>query len=556
LCRFFYFSIHFSIQPSAFRIRVMPSPLGHAIAGVAAGWLVVGAPTRLRQPKRLKEVALFAGLGMLPDLDLVFGIHSGPTHSIGASVAIGVVTFAVATVQSLPRRGRLALACVAAYTSHVLLDWLGTDASPPLGIMAFWPFSRDYFESDLHIFMAISRRYYQGWRFVEQNLRAIAWELVVLLPILGAIAGARRRASSASAGIALVLLVSTGPTVDARQGAPVQATLPPAPADLDPYDELLLRYRSGAPDEATDRLGRLISTEAGREYFRDWIDKARRDKRRPQLEAAMLVLSEGVIKIWKPDDPFPERLLPLYSGLIRRVHGALRDIDRQAPFLRAWYLLWESFRQLQLDRPLPVDLDYINAAVADFPRDAQILLAAGSRHELIWWNSRDNTRLTLTGQPAPVVRQLTLARDLFRRSLATDPNETEARLRLTRVLLELNDLKPAAEAIAAHDWTNEIPLAKYLAAMLEGDLHERKDEFAAAAAAYERASKLAEHPQAALVARAYVEHLQGHRADAARTIVQSLSDHSSTSDPWWPFIYGQAWRYQAYLEDARSMVMK
>jgi hypothetical protein len=327
-------------------------------------------------------------------------------------------------------------------------------------------------------------------------------------------------------------------------------------ADLDAHDEVLVRYRSGAIDEATDRLGRLISTEAGREYVSNWIDKAHRGNRRPQLEAAMLVLSEGVIRIWEPDDPFPERLLPPYSALIRRVHGILRDIDRHAPFLRAWYLLWESFRQAQASRPLPVDLDYLNAAVADFPRDAQILLAAGSRHELNWWHSRDNTRLSLTAQPGPIARQLTLARDLFRRSLAADPNETEARLRLTRVLLELDDLKPAAEAIALHDWTNEMPLARYLAAMLEGDLHERKEEFAAAAAAYERASKLAEHPQAALVARAYVEHLQGHRADAARTVVQSLSDHTSTSDPWWPFIYGQAWRYQAYLKDARSMVMK
>ena len=97
----------------------MPSPLGHAIAGVAAGWLVVGAPNRLRQPHPLKQVALFAGLGMLPDLDLLFGIHSGPTHSIGASAAIGVVAFALAAVRSSPRRGRLALACMGAYAHRL-----------------------------------------------------------------------------------------------------------------------------------------------------------------------------------------------------------------------------------------------------------------------------------------------------------------------------------------------------------------------------------------------------------------------------------------------------
>ena len=83
-----------------------------------------------------------------------------------------------------PHASRLALACVAAYASHVLLDWLGSDSSPPIGVMALWPFSRAYYESDLHVFMAISRRYYQGWRFVTQNVLAVSLELLILVPAL------------------------------------------------------------------------------------------------------------------------------------------------------------------------------------------------------------------------------------------------------------------------------------------------------------------------------------------------------------------------------------
>ena len=83
--------------------------------------------------------------------------------------------------------------CFAAYASHVLLDWLATDSSPPIGIMALWPLSHRYYESDLHLFLAISRRYLQGWRFVRQNVFALARELVILIPVLGLVVLTRER---------------------------------------------------------------------------------------------------------------------------------------------------------------------------------------------------------------------------------------------------------------------------------------------------------------------------------------------------------------------------
>ena len=163
----------------------MPSPIGHVIAGAAAGWLVAGSPRAPRVAGTLwREAALFGALGALPDVDLIVGAHSGPTHSIGAAALVGMTAFVVARHLGARHAGRLALACAAAYVSHVLLDWLGSDSSPPIGVMALWPFSRAYYESDLHIFMAISRRYYQGWRFVTQNVLAVCLELLILAPVL------------------------------------------------------------------------------------------------------------------------------------------------------------------------------------------------------------------------------------------------------------------------------------------------------------------------------------------------------------------------------------
>src|SRR3954463_15240985 len=155
----------------------MPSPVGHAIAGVVAGWLV--SPPWRHDSSR---IILFAAAGMAADLDLMVGAHSGPSHGLGAAVIVGVVLWV--TLRGCGMRGSatLAFATGLAYATHTLLDWLGTDSSPPIGIMALWPFSHGYYESPWHIFMAISRRYWLR-EFWTANLRALARELIILVPI-------------------------------------------------------------------------------------------------------------------------------------------------------------------------------------------------------------------------------------------------------------------------------------------------------------------------------------------------------------------------------------
>jgi hypothetical protein len=125
---------------------------------------------------------------MAADIDLMFGSHSGPTHGVGAAVIAGVVTVLVVSAVRWPITtrttvgvGRLGLAVMAAYATHTLLDWLGTDSSPPIGIMALWPLSREYHESAVHLFMAISRRYWLA-EFWRHNVYALARELVILVP--------------------------------------------------------------------------------------------------------------------------------------------------------------------------------------------------------------------------------------------------------------------------------------------------------------------------------------------------------------------------------------
>src|SRR5262245_29323164 len=111
----------------------MPSPLGHGLAGAAAGWAVDGAPPRAVWTDR--RTLLFALVALVPDLDLLFGAHSGPSHGLGGALLAGLLVWAIARLRRAPRASTLAIACAAAYSSHTLLDWLGTDTSPPIGIM-------------------------------------------------------------------------------------------------------------------------------------------------------------------------------------------------------------------------------------------------------------------------------------------------------------------------------------------------------------------------------------------------------------------------------------
>ncbi len=158
----------------------MPTPIGHALGGVAAAWLTAAGVSR--RGHRVLAGAVLAAAGVAPDLDLMIGIHRGPVHSVGAAAIAGVLAWAFARARGVPSPGRWGLAIALAWGSHVLLDWLGSDTTPPIGIMALWPFSHGFYESDVHLFLAVSRRYWLP-EFWTYNLREVWRELIVLGPL-------------------------------------------------------------------------------------------------------------------------------------------------------------------------------------------------------------------------------------------------------------------------------------------------------------------------------------------------------------------------------------
>ena len=141
----------------------MPSPIAHALGGVAAAWtidLLPGNRTWTATPTTEKGwwasaggglTALCAALGTAPDLDFLAGAHRTVTHSVTAVVVVGIVSAVVAAV-SARHVLRVALMCAAAYGSHLILDLVTVDHVTN-GIQLFWPFSPRPFITTWNVFL-------------------------------------------------------------------------------------------------------------------------------------------------------------------------------------------------------------------------------------------------------------------------------------------------------------------------------------------------------------------------------------------------------------------
>ena len=125
-------------------------------------------------------------LATAPDLDLALRLldganhHRGPSHSLGAALLAGVGVLALRRlgVSRLPG----AIAAAAAWGSHVVLDYFGLDTTPPIGLMALWPWSGGFFASPVSIFYDVPRSF--SLRAMRHNALAVFIEALVLLPLV------------------------------------------------------------------------------------------------------------------------------------------------------------------------------------------------------------------------------------------------------------------------------------------------------------------------------------------------------------------------------------
>ena len=115
------------------------------------------------------------------------------THSIGFAALVGLAAFV------WRRDVRLSVAVALAVGTHILFDWLGSDDSPPLGVMALWPLTDRFYFADAFIFEAISRRYWLPGFFMH-NFLAVLREIAILAPIALVVWRSRRGQEARRAG--------------------------------------------------------------------------------------------------------------------------------------------------------------------------------------------------------------------------------------------------------------------------------------------------------------------------------------------------------------------
>ena len=153
----------------------MPSPVGHALGGAIVAFALgtVGTSGTLGTIGTLGTVI---AASVAPDIDFLWGGHNRETHSLGAAILAGLLVFA------WKRNPKLAIAVTISWATHVLFDWLGSDDTPPLGVMAMWPLNSNFYFANAFVFEAISRRYWLD-NFFTHNAWAVIKEVIILGPL-------------------------------------------------------------------------------------------------------------------------------------------------------------------------------------------------------------------------------------------------------------------------------------------------------------------------------------------------------------------------------------
>jgi inner membrane protein len=180
----------------------MPSPLGHSLMGYAICRATIKQPVA----HHWKLILLCVFAANAPDLDFLPGLfaghlgryHHGPSHSIVFAVLFGILAGAL-----FSRRIYAFVMAFSLYLSHVLLDYLVQDPSPPLGVPLFWPFSHEYYMAPFALYRPINYPASLAEPVVSivfslHNLITFLTEVLLLLPVLLFVSWYKRWPSSSN----------------------------------------------------------------------------------------------------------------------------------------------------------------------------------------------------------------------------------------------------------------------------------------------------------------------------------------------------------------------
>ncbi len=131
--------------------------------------------------------AALADIDFLPaffgNLKLANRFHRQVTHSLLFAVLILGAAFGVLRMIRNPRPARNSIVLFCCALSHLILDLLGADLRPPVGVPLLWPLLRRSFKPPVEIFTNLYKETYAEI-FSSHNLGVIAHEVLLFGAIL------------------------------------------------------------------------------------------------------------------------------------------------------------------------------------------------------------------------------------------------------------------------------------------------------------------------------------------------------------------------------------
>jgi membrane-bound metal-dependent hydrolase YbcI (DUF457 family) len=180
----------------------MPLPVAHSMMGFAITEVAEAANVRLTNKKWL-NVSIFVALASLPDADFLPGFllgepnryHQWFTHSLGFATLAGLCGGLFYwrrqnhIAENPERFGLYGMFIALAVLSHLVLDLLTWDLSPPKGIMLFWPFDKNHYDLRWDFFLACKRdnnsATFFSSLFSAYNLKVVLREFFIMAPVIG-----------------------------------------------------------------------------------------------------------------------------------------------------------------------------------------------------------------------------------------------------------------------------------------------------------------------------------------------------------------------------------
>jgi membrane-bound metal-dependent hydrolase YbcI (DUF457 family) len=168
----------------------MCSPVGHGLAAFTVSW----RPSRALRFNAAVWLPALCILSVLPDIDFYPGLlighpnlyHHGWTHSLffcGGVAGLIAAFLALARKPGALKAGGL---CLLVLISHLVLDCLSKDRTPPYGLQVFWPFSERFVSSPVTLFPDVDKGPDNGTfllrLFTLHNARTLLVETCILGP--------------------------------------------------------------------------------------------------------------------------------------------------------------------------------------------------------------------------------------------------------------------------------------------------------------------------------------------------------------------------------------